>query len=67
VRAEATELISRHQGVHTVLCAKYKHETTTCGMLATITMESRRLFEANYFAVGEVNVVLKILIVAAEL
>jgi len=52
---------------YTLLCAKCKHETITCGMLATVTMESRRLFEADYFVVGEVNDVLKMLIVATEL
>jgi hypothetical protein len=53
--------------VYTVLCAKYKHETVTCGKLATITMESRRLFEAIFFVVGEMNDVFKMLIVATEL
>jgi hypothetical protein len=53
--------------VYTVLCAKYKHETITCGKLATVTIESGRLFEANCSAVGEVIDVLKMLIVAAEL
>jgi hypothetical protein len=53
--------------VYTVLCAKYKHEKITCANLAAVTMESRRLFEAASCAVGEVNDVLKVLIVAAEL
>jgi hypothetical protein len=36
-------------------------------MLATVTIERRRLFEANSCVVGEAKDVLKMLIVAAEL
>lgn len=40
--------------VYTVLYVKCKHDTMTCGKLATATIESRRLFDAKSAAVREV-------------
>ena len=50
-----------------MLYAKDKHDTRTCGKLATFTMDKRRLVDAKSAAVGETDEVEKILSVAYAL